>query len=340
MIEMLNSTATAWCSWTAPIFWQVALLTGIILLIDLSLPRRAWPQLRYALWLLVFVRLLIPPGFALPTSVSARLMASANPVLRARPFEVRPRVEPTTQLPPQTPGRPAVPLPPTQSSVALAPALTPHAWMMVVASAVSVLLLAWFLKRALYLRRHILGGPCAVDPPAWIRNALAECAARLRLRRVPRLVVTTGLASPAVFGLVRPTVLLPARWCEEVLRKKLDHMLLHELAHVKRRDTLATTLQTILHLLFWFHPAVWLAGRRLRLLRELCCDAAVASVLGLAFGYAFDFSAGISVALFLGVLLILMAGVDAWRSGDKVQTMGFGDEGEERGQMPEHLEGR
>jgi zinc/manganese transport system permease protein len=72
-----------------------------------------------------------------------------------------------------------------------------------------------------------------------------------------------------------------------------------------------------------------------RLLLAWFCGG-VASVLGLAFGYRLDFSAGISVSLFLGVLLVLMAAAAAWRTGGDAGPMPADQEDQERQRVPEH----
>jgi len=63
--------------------WQVTLLALVVWAMDILLRRRGWPQVRYALWLLVLLRLFIPPSFSLPSSVSARLLPAGGP--RAAP---------------------------------------------------------------------------------------------------------------------------------------------------------------------------------------------------------------------------------------------------------------
>ncbi|MEA3226295.1 MAG: hypothetical protein U9Q07_10120, partial [Planctomycetota bacterium] len=67
--EQLNSFPQSWWSWMWPMFWQVSALVVFIGAIDLLLRRRVWPQVRYAFWLLVLVKLVLPPTFALSTSI-------------------------------------------------------------------------------------------------------------------------------------------------------------------------------------------------------------------------------------------------------------------------------
>ncbi|MCF7956832.1 MAG: hypothetical protein K9M57_00140 [Phycisphaerae bacterium] len=73
MIETLNNIANTWYNWQLNMLWQVGTLIIIVAALDALLRKWAWPQVRYALWLLVLVKLLIWPGFALSTSIISPL---------------------------------------------------------------------------------------------------------------------------------------------------------------------------------------------------------------------------------------------------------------------------
>lgn len=92
---------------------------------------------------------------------------------------------------------------------------------------------------------------------------------------------------PIVGGVLRPFVLLPEAalgWEEGRLRR----VLLHELAHVRRRDIAALALGRLVCAVFWFHPGVWLALRTMRREAELACDDDVLAAEGSALDYADD----------------------------------------------------
>jgi beta-lactamase regulating signal transducer with metallopeptidase domain len=97
------------------------------------------------------------------------------------------------------------------------------------------------------------------------------------VRREVGLVRGGRSAIPVTWGVLRPTILLPAdaeRWSEPLRRS----VLLHELAHVRRRDALTAMLAQVARAALWFHPAAWVMAHRVRAECELACDeGAVAS---------------------------------------------------------------
>lgn len=81
--------------------------------------------------------------------------------------------------------------------------------------------------------------------------------------------------APAVDGLLRPRISLPAGIERLLTAPELDAVLLHERTHARRRDNLIRLVYEVAACAFWFHPLVWLAGSRLSLYRELSCDESV-----------------------------------------------------------------
>jgi len=146
-------------------------------------------------------------------------------------------------------------------------------WLLAAWLAGALLLGAGALVRGRRVRHRLLEG--VRGPSDAVRHELRRAAARLRVRP-PRLRVIPHARSPFVFGLLRPTVVVPA----SLRGASLRYALVHELAHVRRRDLWAQALFDLLRIVWWFHPAAWLARSRAHALREVCCDATVARVLG------------------------------------------------------------
>ena len=73
MINLLNTAAEHWFDWQFAMLWQTAVLIMIIWIVDLVIRKWAHPQVRYALWMLVLVKLLIPPTWTSPASITSQI---------------------------------------------------------------------------------------------------------------------------------------------------------------------------------------------------------------------------------------------------------------------------
>ena len=149
--------------------------------------------------------------------------------------------------------------------------------------ALAVVMLTWLGFGALSVRRILRSGH-ELDERAWTAP-LCEIADRLDLDAVPRLLSSPLIEMPFACGVVQPTIVLPASaeaWSDSRRRA----VLFHELAHVKRRDLVGHTLGRIACALYWFHPLVWTAARRLRAESERACDDLVLSCGARASDYA------------------------------------------------------
>ena len=187
------------------------------------------------------------------------------------------------------PGRPAAELSgtfaqPSMGSVSSAAAAwqVPGSWAfplgigLRVAGIVYLLVLSYILFAHIKRQRQmrwVLG--FSSKPPDEIAQAFQLIAGKLRVGRA-RLLVLSGVTSPATFGWIRPTILLPDI-CLEQDRSDLEDILLHELQHVRRRDFVWNGFALACRALLFFHPAAWYALRKMQFDRELACDLAVVS---------------------------------------------------------------
>src|SRR5262249_4905419 len=101
-----------------------------------------------------------------------------------------------------------------------------------------------------------------------------------------KLLVAKGLEVPTAVGFFRPAVLLPEWLLEGTPAQELKYIVLHELAHLRRRDDWSNLAQQLVRALFFFLPSVWWIERRLALDREMACDDAVLEHSGTPQGYA------------------------------------------------------
>jgi beta-lactamase regulating signal transducer with metallopeptidase domain len=122
------------------------------------------------------------------------------------------------------------------------------------------------------LRRFLLN---ADQPDDSLTRMIASLSTELRLHRAPRVILSPAVESPAVTGLLRPLLLLPANFSTAFDRTEARLVLKHELMHLKRFDLQLNALLFLLNTLHWFNPVLWLAAWCARQDRETACDAQV-----------------------------------------------------------------
>ena len=109
---------------------------------------------------------------------------------------------------------------------------------------------------------------------------------RMGLTRAIGYCESLRLDAPAVAGWIRPVVLLPVSALSGLTQAQLEAVIAHELAHIRRYDTLVNLFQVAVETLLFYHPAVWWLGSRLRAEREHCCDDAAVELCGSPVTYA------------------------------------------------------
>ncbi len=125
-----------------------------------------------------------------------------------------------------------------------------------------------------------------LPPSAQLQARMDRHILRTGTQRMARLVLSCEIRGPLAFGFLRPVVALPAALADQLSIPELDNILLHELAHLRRRDDWARLVQRIIETLFFFHPAIVWLGRKLDLEREIACDDWVIAVTGQPREYA------------------------------------------------------
>ena len=91
---------------------------------------------------------------------------------------------------------------------------------------------------------------------------------------------------PVVIGYLRPVILVPVGMLAGMPASQIETILLHELAHIRRRDYLVNLMQTMVESFLFYHPAIWWISGVIRAERENCCDDLVVAASGDAHEYA------------------------------------------------------
>jgi beta-lactamase regulating signal transducer with metallopeptidase domain len=133
-----------------------------------------------------------------------------------------------------------------------------------------------------------------------VRRAKQECQpfpSRLEARlphwtrlsatgRRARLVLSDRVGAAAVLGGMSPLIAVAPRLLDHLGEADLDRVVIHEWAHVQRRDDVAQAVQLVVRMIAGWHPAIWWLERQLHLEREVACDDIVLGVTGSAKEYA------------------------------------------------------
>jgi beta-lactamase regulating signal transducer with metallopeptidase domain len=227
-------------------------LAGIAFLLSRTLLKRAGAALHAALWTVVLLKFALPLAPAVPFSLDdliAAIMATPEPAAVS--------------------GGAAV----TAGSAPLAltgvnPLLVAVEVALLAAWAAAVAWLAWRRIAIHRERRRIAAALPAAD--AALQARVAAAAAAIGLRRAPAIAMADDAVSPHLVGVHRPVLVLP-RWVATD-RAVGDAAIMHELAHVRRRDPWLRLLQVVVGTVFFFWPVVWWVNRRIDDAREIACD--------------------------------------------------------------------
>jgi beta-lactamase regulating signal transducer with metallopeptidase domain/N-acetylneuraminic acid mutarotase len=269
--------------------WQVSILILLVLVANWALRRKLAHGWRYALWLLVIVRLACPFPPPSPLSLFNLFARNGEPANSASTtsgaLKSSEAVIPT-------------PAPTDASDVAVfdkeAPAIAGES---VVARAESIsavpataaarpfptaliLFLTW-LAGVLILGARIaweavkLGNSIRRLRPTttpFVLDLLEDCKESMKVTTPVVVIESAQVQSPMLHGFLRPRLLLPEGLMARLGHEQLRHVFLHELAHVRYCDILVNWLATWLQILHWFNPLVWLAFWCMRNERELTAD--------------------------------------------------------------------
>lgn len=140
--------------------------------------------------------------------------------------------------------------------------------------------LFWFTFqgiRCLRFRRRLAYG---VEAPAELQQFSDQFARQLGLAHSPRVWLMPGMMSPMLWSTGRTKLLIfPEQLLDRLDRDATGTLLIHELAHLRRRDHWVRMLELMATGFFWWHPVVWWARHQIEAVEEECCDALVVSTM-------------------------------------------------------------
>lgn len=269
---------------------QSSVLIVILLVFTAILRKRVKAIFLYTLWMLVLIKLVLPTSLTTPISIGrlsgeflrgSTLSAVSAPIpftAESDPFPIAtskengipgstiPKMQQTVESRRDIPG--SVDSVVAQSTAALSWQET--VFLVWLATMVPMALL--FIQRALFVRGLIRQASPAENH---LTGVLACCAEKMGVNRKIDLRLSPNTTSPAVCGLLRPVILLPKSLGAELDQNQLEMVLLHELAHIRRGDLWVNLAQTLLQIVYFYHPLLWLANALIRRIREQAVDETV-----------------------------------------------------------------
>jgi beta-lactamase regulating signal transducer with metallopeptidase domain len=263
------------------IFQQMVATAGLALVAAMVCrATRIGPVARHALWVIVLVKFVTPPLFVWPWAAPdplgvARLHLGAGAPNGAggqdewngvgAPADDAATLSMATVAAGADEGHNR-----TQARAAAA-----WAWLVGLWLAGSLGLLAVEAVRLVRFARRVRAAHAA-DPA--IEDRVARLSSQIGLRSVP-VVTIPGCSAPVIWCLGRPRLLWPADLAAGATAASIDGLIVHELAHVTRRDHLVGWIELLAGVIWWWNPLFWLVRSARREQAELACDAWVISAL-------------------------------------------------------------
>jgi beta-lactamase regulating signal transducer with metallopeptidase domain len=273
---------------------QTTLVVSLLCVVALLLGRkdRLSPTAMHALWTVILVRFLVPPGLLTwpwtlpdirvatvrlttdsPEQAPSRSPESEEPtVVRLKPESDS--VEPTAQTSIMVVGSHATS--PTSETPGDIDRLEIIFWFLAgVWLAGSLWILARHGRDWRRLRQWIR---FAEPAPTELVRQVRALSHRLKVRP-PVVGIVSGLPSPSVAGLISPVLLWPKNSFHQTGDAGSQTVLIHELAHLRRRDHLLLAVELLAQSIWWWHPLFYIVRRHRRFYAEFACDAWVVHLL-------------------------------------------------------------
>jgi beta-lactamase regulating signal transducer with metallopeptidase domain len=225
------------------------------------------PMLTHLLWLLVFLKLLIPPIIMVSTISNPWIpdvAMSFNSDIKEELTMPQPIAYESKQI--------------FNSSLETKSALVKYGkqWVFFSWLSGSMVLLSWSIFQT--FRFHKLLKKESETAPLKIQEIAISSSTYLGLKTVPLIRMTNANISPMVWWAGgKLWLVMPATLIAQMNAAQLQLIISHELAHISRWDYLCRWIEWIACICFWWNPVVWWARRNLRASEEICCDELVLS---------------------------------------------------------------
>ena len=281
-MDAINTAAQVWYRYMTSAAVQATLL-ALVLLGIVWAGRRLSPALRHAVLMIALLKFVIPPTLPLPTGLFSQIKPEVSSKSAPPIRHIAPVVEDALWLSDDLP-LVFVPVPAAKPGVATRPlsaptssmpsahrhTLTAKAWLMMIHLLGALLILALAVYQRIRLRKLAGDATPAEDPDLLATHD--ELCKSMKLLRRPRLLLSNRNHAPMTFGTWKPVIVLSQDLVAVLPLSEIRVILGHELAHQRRWDLWLNWLQVPISAIWWFNPVYWLLARRIRSVREDCCD--------------------------------------------------------------------
>ncbi len=271
-MEAFNTQLLRFFDWLLWASLQGTVLIILIVLIQKILRRRLPVRWHYLLWLLLLIRLAVP---WLPESKLSIFNLVPRSVQQGRIIETFSEPKSTRGMGFYFSAESVDTQEPENNSEAISvrfARMLPLLWLLG-----TVVIASYVCMRSIGLWRTVKRERPITDQE--ILDLLEDCKMQMGVETIIGVVVSDRIKSPALFGFIRPRLLLPQGILETYGFEELRYVFIHELAHLKQRDIYFGWLIALLQVVHWFNPLMWFAFGRMRADREIACDRLAISTM-------------------------------------------------------------
>lgn len=138
----------------------------------------------------------------------------------------------------------------------------------------------WIIGVLIYSLRLVLGGIYTyylrksanpLEAPVY-QKMLKKISTHLGVEKGIQVASSVMAKTPMMIGHMKPIILLPIGLVNQLDNDEVEAIICHEIAHIMRNDYLVNILQTLVEVLYYYHPAVYYISEQIRVEREHCCD--------------------------------------------------------------------
>lgn len=238
ILPKIEIIAQKWFALVTASSIQLGIFLCLIFIIA-SIFKKQSAKFLYLVWLVGLLKIFIPPTIKLPGFIANSKFMLDNQI-------------------------PVLLVPEIYTTTASLPVLSYQGYLFIAWAVIVLILIGYWLYQFIKFRIRVIGSCIEITAQSLFDKQI------LNGDRV-RIFTGTAISMPFTRGIFKPKIYLP----ESALgwqAAELKALVLHEYAHIKRKDLLFIAIQNVVQLLFFYHPLVWLANRQISRYREKACD--------------------------------------------------------------------